>query len=81
MSSAPGVPPGSRVVATVTPCASRRAARRRSWVLLPLPSPPSKLMNLPGTRPQPPNTCLSAAIMRPNGPAFSTVSAATSGTR
>ena len=49
ISSAPGVPPGSRVVTTASPASSRRAARRASWVDLPAPSPPSKVISRPAS--------------------------------
>src|SRR5262249_59956048 len=45
--SAPGDPPGSRVSWTARPSASRREASMAAWVDLPVPSPPSKVMNLP----------------------------------
>ena len=41
IASAPSVPPGSRVTRQSRPRARRSAARRRSCVLLPAPSPPS----------------------------------------
>src|SRR6266550_4557114 len=41
------VPPGLRRVTTVWPSASRVAARRRSWVVFPEPSRPSKVMKYP----------------------------------
>jgi len=40
-----GVPPGSWVEQTSTPSSANQWAARRSWVLLPLPSRPSKVMN------------------------------------
>src|SRR5581483_1532641 len=48
MSSAPGAPPGSRVVTTVSPAARKASARRRNCVDLPPPSPPSKVMKRSG---------------------------------
>src|SRR5262245_5346838 len=47
MTSAPGEPPGSRVRNTRVPRAVRRSASRPEWVDLPVPSPPSKVMNRP----------------------------------
>src|SRR5580698_10404264 len=47
MISAPGEPPGSRVSCTPMPRASSRSASIAAWVDLPVPSPPSKVMNLP----------------------------------
>src|SRR5690554_3049410 len=46
MSSAPGAPPGSRVVTTLCPNAESRSASRLIWVDFPAPSPPSSVMNL-----------------------------------
>jgi len=45
--SAPGVPPGSRVASTARPAASRCSFSRAICVLLPAPSPPSKVMKRP----------------------------------
>src|SRR5689334_19019249 len=50
ISSAPGAPPGSRVVTTVSPDWRKASASRRSWVDLPPPSPPSNVTNLSGGR-------------------------------
>src|SRR5262245_37252069 len=47
MTSAPGEPPGSRVRHPRMPRAVRRSASRAEWVDLPVPSPPSKVMNRP----------------------------------
>src|SRR5260370_39182441 len=47
MRSPRAVPPGFRRVTTVWPSASRVAARRRSWVVFPEPSSPSKVMKYP----------------------------------
>src|SRR5258708_22818051 len=47
MRSPRAVPPGLRRVTTVWPSASRVAARRRSWVVFPEPSRPSKVMKYP----------------------------------
>ncbi len=41
------VPPGSRVMVTERPWARRERANFSTWVLLPLPSRPSKVMNFP----------------------------------
>src|SRR5262249_44415808 len=49
ISSAPREPPGSRVSSTSSPAARRAAASRRAWVDLPAPSPPSSVMNRPGS--------------------------------
>src|SRR5579859_1972644 len=51
MISAPGEPPGSRVSSTPIPIDSSRRARVAAWVDLPVPSPPSNVMNFPSTRP------------------------------
>ena len=50
MRSARCDPPGSRVVTTAMPRASRRRARRSIWVDFPAPSPPSKVMKRPVIR-------------------------------
>src|SRR5208283_2902879 len=42
-----GVPPGSRVMVTARPWARRDRASFSTWVLLPLPSRPSKVINFP----------------------------------
>src|SRR5437879_1028667 len=42
-----GVPPGSRVVWTLRPNARSRPASNEIWVVFPLPSVPSKVMNRP----------------------------------
>src|SRR5579863_3250190 len=47
MISAPGEPPGSRVNCTDRPRASNRSASIAACVDLPVPSPPSKVMNFP----------------------------------
>src|SRR6476660_8508716 len=47
MTSAPGEPPGSRVRITPKPADVRRSASSVEWVDLPVPSPPSKVMNRP----------------------------------
>src|SRR5690606_15257434 len=47
ISSAPGEPPGSRVWTTSSPAARSRSTNRRACVVLPAPSPPSNVMNLP----------------------------------
>src|SRR5262249_58860237 len=49
MSSAPGDPPGSRVNTTPLPFARKASARSRACELLPVPSPPSKVMKRPLT--------------------------------
>src|SRR5579859_2919227 len=41
------VPPGSADSTTVRPSLRRRLAKRRIWVVLPHPSIPSKVMNMP----------------------------------
>ena len=41
------VPPGSRVMVTGRPWARRERANFSTWVLLPLPSRPSKVINFP----------------------------------
>src|ERR1035437_1823002 len=40
-----GVPPGSRRVRTRWPIERRRSANKEIWVVFPLPSVPSKVMN------------------------------------
>src|SRR4029077_5067924 len=47
MISAPGEPPGSRVRSTPKPSDSSLFASSPACVDLPVPSPPSKVMNLP----------------------------------
>src|SRR6185312_3876085 len=47
ISSAPGEPPGSRVVKVWMPSLPSDAARRFTWVDLPVPSPPSSVMKRP----------------------------------
>src|SRR5580698_2430196 len=42
-----GVPPGSALSSTVRPSPRKRSASIRAWVLLPLPSGPSKVMKRP----------------------------------
>src|SRR6185436_12730185 len=48
IASAPGEPPGSRVVTATCPRARKASARRWTWVDLPAPSPPSKTMKRAG---------------------------------
>jgi len=43
------VPPGSRVTCTTMPRARSNSASHPTWLLLPAPSIPSKVMNLPFT--------------------------------
>ena len=45
--AAPGEPPGSRVWMTSIPSERRCSTNRRACVVLPAPSPPSNVMNLP----------------------------------
>src|SRR5580704_6168113 len=47
MRSPRAVPPGWRRVTTLWPSASSEVARRRSWVVFPEPSRPSKVMKYP----------------------------------
>src|SRR5260221_9487846 len=47
MISAPAEPPGSRVTTVYTPAARSRSANSLTWVDLPVPSPPSKVMKRP----------------------------------
>src|SRR5262245_3317639 len=51
MTSAAGEPPGSRVSTTSMPTACSRAPSSAEWVDLPVPSPPSKVMNRPRISP------------------------------
>ena len=41
------VPPGSRRHTTSRPIAERALAKKRIWVVLPAPSPPSNVTNTP----------------------------------
>src|SRR5262245_66621691 len=47
MISAPGEPPGSRVSLMPIPSDSSLSASMAAWVDLPVPSPPSNVMNFP----------------------------------
>ena len=67
--------PGSRVASTSRPCPARTAVSKRIWVLLPAPSPPSKVMKRPRVTvqlPEPDTRCIAAAPIRPMKPRRST---------
>ena len=68
--SAPSLPPGSRVTTTSMPRSRRAAASALTWVDLPTPSPPSRLMKRPARRHAIPKSCLSPSQMRPKKPAL-----------
>src|SRR5215467_2231361 len=62
ISSAPGAPPGSRVRTVSIPADLRALTSRATWVDLPLPSPPSKVMKRPRASAITP-FCLTASVL------------------